>query len=395
MSHPRGHRRSNLARVLICAGPFIALITVVLGSHVWTIRGHWRNRNFYAIECCRGEFLINVGSNIPVSARAPQSAGWIATYPCAVSYYDSMAAGWCPNPWAEARADPAADTPSLTSSVPKFYARCVAVQSEADGPRSWLRVVVQLWPLTTLTAAVAAFGLRRALRDSVVKGAPYMIRHPLKSLATASGALCAVSMMLWIAANLFASFSSSSQWWSLSRDWNVDLNPRGLWVEGRVSATACTRLLADGTAPVRLLRAVGYISAELDGPPNSLGRVESDHDSTSLAHSWHTPLTATDIASLYRVANSGPSPSLPVRPPFVPTSGTIWVSVPWISLVLATAFLPTLVLIVPLMRNLARETARRKAYRCQRCGYDLRATPDRCPECGTVPSAGKTQLRPG
>jgi hypothetical protein len=58
------------------------------------------------------------------------------------------------------------------------------------------------------------------------------------------------------------------------------------------------------------------------------------------------------------------------------------VRLPHWSLFVATAVLPTLLLLHH-WRDIRQKS---RIGLCARCGYDLRATPDRCPECGRVPT---------
>ena len=54
----------------------------------------------------------------------------------------------------------------------------------------------------------------------------------------------------------------------------------------------------------------------------------------------------------------------------IPTSWTIGVNL-----------IPVAVCVIPLSRARRRRSRRRRGL-CERCGYDLRSSPDRCPECG-------------
>lgn len=53
---------------------------------------------------------------------------------------------------------------------------------------------------------------------------------------------------------------------------------------------------------------------------------------------------------------------------------------PWWFIIILTAILPAIA-----VRLAFRAHNRRANFRCINCGYDLRATPQRCPECGMVP----------
>jgi hypothetical protein len=62
----------------------------------------------------------------------------------------------------------------------------------------------------------------------------------------------------------------------------------------------------------------------------------------------------------------------------------------WWCLIVADWFVVEVFAILPLMWLLRRYVRCRRIARgiCDHCGYDLRASPGRCPECGTTPLGG-------
>jgi hypothetical protein len=72
----------------------------------------------------------------------------------------------------------------------------------------------------------------------------------------------------------------------------------------------------------------------------------------------------------------------------VQLNGGRFVNVPYWFIALAVAAPP----VVAVRRFRARRRRERRGH-CEVCGYDLRATPDRCPECGAVPHAPRTHTR--
>jgi hypothetical protein len=70
----------------------------------------------------------------------------------------------------------------------------------------------------------------------------------------------------------------------------------------------------------------------------------------------------------------------PGAPPRPAATQRVWiVHLPDWAIALVSAVLPALY-----VRGFYRRRRSRREGRCRRCGYDLRASPDRCPECGAA-----------
>ncbi len=138
----------------------------------------------------------------------------------------------------------------------------------------------------------------------------------------------------------------------------------------------CAAIVAAAAPPGVSRLSVGYGMFFRTGP-------ERSYTATDLS-AYRLPPPAVDFLG-FRVQRT-------VRAGYTLAEGRLFV-VPYWFLSLAFSIGPLLWLRATLRRR--RAGKRRSAGRCARCGYDLRATPDRCPECGAGgDAAGGTMPTP-
>ena len=170
-------------------------------------------------------------------------------------------------------------------------------------------------------------------------------RRCLRLTAVACGALCLLTVSLWVI--------SYSYWPRVGYFWNVD-----------------------GGGGQR-----GVILEAMDG------RVRVERWRCAEPGTWSTGFYSAWVRL------PGP-PRLGVRDLFRWFELTQWTkqALAWYEIISVPAWLPSVLLAAPAVvgaRAAMRKRVRERRGLCSRCGYDLRATPERCPECGWVCGRGE------
>ncbi len=161
-----------------------------------------------------------------------------------------------------------------------------------------------------------------------------------------------------------------------------------------MSAALCLAVAALWVLSYRASDILVYSSGggrEIRSLRNFPGTLQYNHSWLLVAGSkWETP----EGLSYRRNKFGGVFPQLPGWGGFAVSDGEIAAGaytqhhtslrVPHWAIVLLLAVAPLRWVVIRV-----RHSRRERAGLCQACGYDLRATPDRCPECGTRVPAGK------
>jgi hypothetical protein len=179
-----------------------------------------------------------------------------------------------------------------------------------------------------------------------------------------------------------------------------------LWVRSHYRSDIAARVSHDDTTLLIVGTAEGQLVVAVVGPFLATGEADMYKPSGGLhisGYSSNPPLPPAKVdQGLRDLGKHVPSclhwqaagfrwvaskrTNLPVDGGSIPIAAIHAIGLPlWLPVIIASA--------LPVMRVRAYRRSRRQRWRnegkCGACGYDLRATPGRCPECGTVPKGAK------
>jgi hypothetical protein len=180
------------------------------------------------------------------------------------------------------------------------------------------------------------------------------IRYVLNAVAVLSTMMCMATTVLWVRSH--RTHDALTYWSSQDYRWAGVVSYRG--------CIECYHLRVPGGWDTDGLR---FTAA----PPSSFDQ--------------YTNWTAYGLEPLWRWGHFGLA-SAPINSPILTTRNGFFSCVGWSLLLPDWLVASTFAALAVVLYTVRRRRCRLPGH-CPSCDYDLRATPDRCPECGAVPIA--------